>query len=148
MKRKHALAHMYAAFGYAKLSYCIRKRVGCVIIKDKAPIAYGWNGMPSGEDHCCEDEEGNTKPGLVHAEENALRKLWRSHDTTVNADVFVTVAPCLRCAEKLVDAGVSTVYYSEVYKSASGGGLGLEYLDRHGVYIEQITEEEILLTLG
>lgn len=137
MKEKHKHAHMHAAFGYAELSYCKRKQVGCVIVKDDTPIAIGYNGTPSGEENVCEDENGKTKPNVIHAEDNALRKLTRSHESSIGAHVFVTMAPCRRCAEKLRDARVAKVYYAEVYQ----GEDGLDYLNEHGIETELLQEE-------
>ena len=137
MKHKYALAHMKAAFIYAELSYCERKRVGCVIVKNDTPIAIGFNGTPSGEENCCE-EDGKSKPNVIHAEDNALRKLVRSHESSEGAVVFVTAAPCLRCAEKLTDARVKKVYYGEVYHGATSA-IGLEHLHKHGVETELLS---------
>lgn len=134
MKNKHARSHMKVAFNYAENSHCERKQVGCVIVKNDTPIAIGWNGTPEGEDNCCEDENGNTKPNVAHAEDNALRKLTRSTESAEGAYVFVTCAPCIRCAEKLKDAHVKKVYYAELYNSAIG--LGVEYLHKHGIETE------------
>ena len=135
MKKKHANAHMRAAYVYADLSYCKRKKVGCVIVKNNTPIAIGFNGTPSGEENNCEDEFGNSKPNVIHAEDNALRKLTRSHESSQGAIVFVTAAPCLRCAEKLTDAQVSKVYYAEVYHGATSA-IGLDHLHKHGIETE------------
>ena len=133
MKYQLKKAHMEAAFTYAKLSYCERKQVGCVIVKNDTPIAIGYNGTPSGEDNCCEGDDGKTLPNVVHAEDNALRKLIRSHESSVDSIVFITAAPCIRCAEKLKDAQVSEVYYAEIY----GGHIqGIEYLNKHGIKTE------------
>lgn len=136
MKLKHAQAHMKVAHIYAELSYCKRKKVGCVIVKNNTPIAIGYNGTPSGEDNSCE-ENGVTKPNVIHAEDNALRKLTRSHESSEGAIVFLTATPCLRCAEKLTDAGVSKVYYGEVYHGSSQG-IGLDHLHKHGIETEQL----------
>lgn len=142
MKHRHALAHMKAAHGYADLSYGQRAKVGCVIVKDDTPIAIGWNGMPPGEDNCCEytDEQGNlrTKPEVVHAEDNALRKLTRSHESAAGATAFVTLAPCLFCSQRLVDARISKVFYGEYYPTSQPG---IDYLLRHGVQVEQLKIE-------
>ena len=132
MKEKFVIAHMRAAFIYAELSSCARKQVGCVIVKNDTPIAIGYNGTPSGEDNCCEDENGLSKPNVIHAEDNALRKLQTSHESSVGAVVFLTAAPCQRCAEKLVDARVAKVFYAEVYHGATAP-MGLEYLERHQI---------------
>lgn len=134
MKKQHAISHMRAAFVYADNSYCCRKKVGCLIVKDGTPIAIGWNGTPSGEDNDCE-EDGMSKPNIIHAEDNALRKLVRSHESSVGADVFVTAAPCIRCAEKLADARVSKVYYAEIYHGATFE-CGLPHLQKRGIELE------------
>lgn len=145
---------MRVAFEYAKLSYCQRKKVGCVIVKNNTPIAIGYNGTPSGEDNCCEEEEKQqvilpngkietisvglkTKPLVIHAEDNALRKLTKSRESAEGSSVFVTTAPCLLCAARLVDAGVKEVFYAELYNNNEG----LEYLKKHNIYTEQITIE-------
>ena len=133
MKEKHKKAHMSAAFVYSELSYCRRKQVGCVIVKDNNPIAIGYNGTPSGEENCCEGEDGLTRPNVIHAEDNALRKLTKSHESSVGADVFITAAPCIRCAEKLKDAQVAKVYYAEIYR---GIVEGLDYLHKHKIETE------------
>lgn len=135
MKKKHALAHMRAAFVYAELSYCKRKQVGCVIVKNDTPIAIGYNGTPSGEENNCEGPNGLSKPNVIHAEDNALRKLVRSHESSEGAVVFVTAAPCERCAEKLTDARVAKVYYAEIYQGATAA-VGLDHLHKHSVETE------------
>ena len=118
MKEKFAIAHMKAAYVYAELSYCKRRQVGCIIVKNNSPIAVGYNGTPSGDINCCEGEDGLTLPSVVHAEDNALRKLTRSHHSAEGATVFVTTAPCGLCASRLVDAGVKRIYYGEIYRCA------------------------------
>ena len=136
MKDKYLRAHMGAAFNYADLSYCNRRHVGCVIVKNDTPIAIGYNGTPSGEDNNCEDENGLSKPNVIHAEDNALRKLQRSHESSVGAYVFVTTAPCIRCAEMLKDAQVKKVYYATEYR----GTEGIDYLAKHKIPTEQLTD--------
>ena len=127
---------MGADFNYADLSYCKRKHVGCVIVKNDTPLDIGYNGTPTGEENVCEDEHGLTKPNVYHAEDNALSKLQRSHESSIGADVFVTASPCIRCAEKLVNAKVAKVYYAEIYK----GTEGLEYLAKHKIPTEQLSD--------
>lgn len=138
MKQKHAEAHMKSAYVYAALSHSTRKHVGCVIVKNDTPIAIGWNGMAPGQDNCCEDENGKTKPDCIHAEDNALRKLIRSHESAVGATVFVTLAPCLLCSTRLVAAQIQTVYYCEYYPTSQPG---LDYLSRNGVTFQQFVLE-------
>lgn len=139
MKKRYAQSHMRAAFAYANNSFCHRKKVGCVIVKDGTPIAIGWNGTPSGENNECE-ENGVSKPNIIHAEDNALRKLVRSHESSIGATVFITAAPCIRCAEKLMDARVSKVYYAEVYHGATFE-CGLEKLVECGIETELLELE-------
>lgn len=119
MKYRQAVAHMKAAYVYAELSYCERRQVGCVIVKNNSIIAVGYNGTASGDENCCEDADGNTLPKVVHAEDNALRKLTRNNQSAEGATVFVTTAPCELCAPRIIDAGVKRVYYGEIYRCAA-----------------------------
>jgi len=131
MKEKYSNAHMRAAYAYANLSYCKRRQVGCVIVKDNTIIAIGYNGTNPGDENICEDEDGLTKPEVIHAEDNSLRKLIRSPHTAIDSTVFITTCPCLPCARRLVDAGVTTVYYDSDYKTTEGP----DYLRTHGVAV-------------
>lgn len=134
MKKEHARAHMRAAHVYADLSHCERKKVGCVIVKDGSIIAIGWNGTPSGECNICEISPDVTKPSVIHAEDNALRKLTRGHESAVGSTMFITLTPCILCAPRIVDAGVEKVVYDEIYRSTEG----LDYLQKRGIKIEHI----------
>lgn len=129
MKEKFINTFMKVAYLFAELSYCKRRKVGCVVVKNNSIISIGYNGTPSGEPNECEDEQGLTKTEVVHAEDNALRKLTRSHETAQGSSVFVTTAPCVLCATRIVDAGVTEVYYDEVYRNTDG----LDYLNKHGI---------------
>ena len=135
MKAREKILFMDMAFRVAEMSRCKRKQVGCVIVKNGTPIAIGWNGTPSGEDNNCEDTDGNSKPNVIHAEDNALRKLTRSNESAEGAIVFLTAAPCMRCAERLSDAKIEKLYYAELYVSGTHG-LGLDYLEKHGIEVE------------
>ena len=134
MKLKHAHAHMQAAYVYASLSYCIRRQVGCVIVKDDSIIAIGYNGTNPGEENICEDANGVSKPDVVHAEDNALRKLIRSPNNATDSIVFVTTCPCVGCAQRLVAANVKTVYYDTIYRNTEG----LDYLEKHDITVIQL----------
>jgi len=136
MKEKFAIAHMRAAYVYADLSYCERRKVGCVIVKDDSIIAIGYNGTPSGEENVCEDCNGDTKPETIHAEDNALRKLTKRPESADGGVMFVTTAPCKGCASRVVDAGIKKVYYVELYRNANG----VDYLKKHHVETEQLPE--------
>lgn len=95
--------------------------------------------MPAGENNCCEGADGKTLPEVIHAEDNALRKLIRSHESAVGATVFVTLAPCLPCSSRLIAAQISAVYYCEYYPTSQPG---IDYLKRNGVLVEQLSLEE------
>lgn len=119
MTRMH-VAHMRVAYVYAELSYAQRRKVGCVIVKDGAVIAIGYNGTPPGWDNTCEDDDGNTKAEVVHAEQNALDKLIRSGVSSKGAAVYITTMPCIDCAKRLIGATVESVYYAEKYRNDAG----------------------------
>lgn len=133
LKSKEITAHMQAAYVYSALSYCNRRQVGCVLVKGGSIISIGYNGTPPGEENNCEDCDGLTKSTVTHAEENALRKLIKRTESSVGCHVFITTSPCLHCAEKLVDADVSCVYYDEMYKSDEG----IRYLQNRGIKVIQ-----------
>ena len=138
MKPREVQLYMDIARRVAQMSRCTRRQVGCVIVKDKNIISFGWNGTPSGEDNDCEGHDGLTKPNVIHAEDNALRKLVTGNENSVGAVVFITTAPCIRCAEKLSDAKVAKVYYADEYKNAEG----IAHLhDRHDIEIELLEQE-------
>ncbi len=132
----HNVAHMVTAYVYSTLSYCKRKKVGCIIVNDHGNvIAIGYNGTPPGAKNCCEDEHGNTLPEVIHAEDNALRKLEKENKTAEGTTVFITMAPCLQCAKKLVNHKVKKVFFDEIYRSSDG----IEYLKDNNIEVEQIT---------
>ena len=136
MKTKFKKAHMSTAFIYAGLSHCLKRKVGCVVVKNDTVIAFGYCGTPSGEDNKCEDDNGITLPSVVHAEENAIRKLERDHQTAEGAAIFITKIPCINCATRIVDAGITEVYYNEW--SNSNSIEGMLHLANHGIYTEHI----------
>ena len=105
MKPKFKIAHMMAAQAYAGLSYAERRKVGCVIVKDETIIGIGYNGTPPGWDNQCETN-GVTKPEVLHAEQNALDKVIRGTISSVGASVFVTTAPCIECAKRILGVGI------------------------------------------
>lgn len=144
MKLRQLKAHMRAAYVYADLSYCVRKKVGFVIVKDDRIISVGYNGTPPGEDNCCEHtittDSGEsllvTNPNVIHAEVNALKKLEDSPETIDEHTMgFSTAAPCLQCAAKIVKDSLQIIYYDDIYRSAEG----IEYLLDHGVTVNQLT---------
>lgn len=134
MNERHKHAHMRAALVYGALSYAERRKVGCVIVKDETIVAIGYNGTPPGWDNCCEGADGKTLPEVLHAEQNALDKLVRSSASSLGADVFVTAAPCVECAKRLLGARVNAVYYADAYRNDDG----LNLLKRAGIITERI----------
>ena len=143
MKNKFIDAHMKAAQVYAELSTAKRLQVGCVIVKDNTIIGIGYNGMPSGWDNVCEtvkfkDFTGTvlmkSKPEVLHAETNAIAKVSRSNNSTDNADLFVTHAPCLECAKLIYQAGIKSVFYRDTYRSEDG----IKFLQKCNVEVKQI----------
>ena len=143
MKEKYVKAHMRAAQVYAELSTAERLQVGCVIVKDNTIIGIGYNGMPSGWDNVCEtvkfkDFTGTvlmkSKPEVLHAETNAIAKVSRSSNSTDNADLFVTHAPCLECAKLIYQSGIKSVFYRDTYRSEDG----IQFLQKCNVEVKQI----------
>jgi len=136
MKEKFINAHIEVAEVYSKLSSCERLQVGCVIVKDDTIIGIGYNGTPKGDDNCCEDDNGYTKPDVIHAEINALMKVARSTNSTENSSIFITHSPCIECAKAIKQAGISSVYYKNTYRSDDG----INFLKTRGVAIIKIGE--------
>lgn len=142
MKNKFVEAHMKVAEVYSQLSSAKRLKVGCVVIKRDTVIGIGYNGMPSGWDNDCEekvwDKTGDytlkTKPEVIHAEINCLSKISRSTNSSENADMFITHAPCIECAKAIFQSGIRKIFYRNDYRDDSG----LKFLNKCGVEIEKI----------
>jgi dCMP deaminase len=129
------LAHLDAAAIYAKrLSRCNRLQVCCLFVRGRSIVARGINGMPSGCENNCEDEAGNSKPDVQHAEENAILHAARYGISLASCTVYLTHAPCARCAAKLCDLWVSRVVYRDVYRDMAG----VEYLRNRGIECKQL----------
>ncbi len=129
------LRYIRMASIWAENSYCSRRKVGALIIKDKMIISDGYNGTPSGFENICEDENNVTKPYVLHAEANAITKIARSNNSSDGATMYVTASPCIECAKLIIQAGIKRVVYSEKYRLEDG----IELLKRAGidvVYIE------------
>lgn len=105
---------------WAENSYCIRRKVGALIVKDKMIISDGYNGTPSGFENSCEDENNLTKPYVLHAEANAITKIACSNNSSKDATLYVTAAPCIECAKLIIQAGIKRVVYSEPYRIEDG----------------------------
>jgi dCMP deaminase len=136
MKSKYIDAFMDTAERFGKLSSCNRLHVGAIIVKDGRIISIGYNGMPSGWDNCCEDEEGKTKPEVLHAESNAIAKLARSPESGVDATIFVTHQPCIDCAKLIYQSGITNVYYKNPYRNEDG----VKFLLRSGIKVTKYNE--------
>ncbi len=105
---------------WSENSYCRRRRVGALIVKDKMIISDGYNGTPSGFENICEDDDNLTKPYVLHAEANAITKIARSHNNSEGATLYVTASPCIECAKLIIQAGIKRVVYSEQYRLDDG----------------------------
>ncbi len=122
---------------WAENSYCIRRKVGALIVKDKMIISDGYNGTPSGFENICEDENHVTKPYVLHAEANAITKIARSNNSSDGATLYVTAAPCIECAKLMIQAGIRRVVYSEKYRLEDG----LDLMKRAGIDIVYLQPE-------
>ena len=119
---------------WSKLSYCKRRQVGALIVKDKMIISDGYNGTPSGFENICEDDEGYTKWYVLHAEANAIAKVSGSTQSTDGATLYITLSPCRECSKLIFQSGIIRVVYHEQYKDKSG----LDFLERAGVDVLHI----------
>src|SRR5690554_7518365 len=122
----------------SKLSYCKRKQVGALIVKDKMIISDGYNGTPTGFENYCEDEEGYTKWYVLHAEANAILKVASSTNSAAGATLYITLSPCKECSKLIHQAGITRVVYNDKYRDTSG----LEFLEKAGVDIKHIEQLE------
>lgn len=116
---------------WAKNSYCKRRQVGALIVKDKMIISDGFNGTPSGFENICEDETGKTKPYVLHAEANAITKVSKSNNSSDGSTLYVTSAPCMECSKLIIQAGIKRVVYCDDYRVTEG----LDLLNRAGIEI-------------
>jgi dCMP deaminase len=115
-------------------SYCERRKVGALIVKNKMIISDGYNGTPAGFENVCEDESGSTKPYVLHAEANAITKVAKSHNSSENATLYVTTSPCMECSKLIIQAGIKRVVYDEEYRITDG----LDLLRRAGIELVRI----------
>lgn len=118
---------------WAKNSYCTRRQVGAILVKDRMIISDGYNGTPSGFENVCEDENGVTKPYVLHAEANAITKVAKSSNSSEGATLYITDSPCLECAKLIIQAGIARVVYAREYRISDGADL----LRRAGIQVEK-----------
>ena len=136
MDKQEALDRRYLRMAriWAENSYCTRRKVGALLVKDKMIISDGYNGTPSGFENVCELEDGTTKPYVLHAEANAITKVAKSGNSSLGATLYVTASPCLECAKLIIQSGIKRVVYSEKYRLDDGLKL-LERADIETVFI-------------
>lgn len=122
---------------WAENSYCERRKVGCLLVKDNMIISDGFNGTPAGFENVCEDENGATKPYVLHAEANAITKVARSNNSSEDSTLYITASPCLECSKLIIQAGIRRVVFNDLYRLTDG----IDLLRRAGVecvHIEHI----------
>ena len=134
------MRYMRMANIWAENSYCQRRKVGALIVKDQMIISDGYNGTPAGFENICENEEGFTKPYVLHAEANAITKIARSNNNSAGATMYVTASPCIECAKLIIQAGIKRVVYGEKYRLTDG----IDLLERAGIEVVylQVTNSE------
>lgn len=135
---KYDKAYLRIAKEWSRLSYCKRKQVGAIIVKDRMIISDGYNGTPSGFENCCEDDEGYTKWYVLHAEANAILKVAGSTQSCEGATLYITLSPCKECSKLIHQSGIKRVVYLEGYKDDSG----LDFLRKACVKVDHIQELE------
>ncbi|MBR6347291.1 MAG: dCMP deaminase family protein [Bacteroidales bacterium] len=119
-------------------SYCKRRRVGALLVKDRMIISDGYNGTPSGFENICEDEDGVTKPYVLHAEANAITKVAKSGNSSQGATLYVTASPCVECSKLIIQAGIKRVVYRDEYRLTDG----IDLLRRAGIEVERVDTDE------
>ena len=135
-RNKYDKAYLRIAKEWSLLSYCKRKQVGAIIVKDRMIISDGYNGTPSGFENCCEDDEGYTKWYVFHAEANAISKVARSTQSCEGATLYITLSPCKDCSKLIHQSGIKRVVYYQGYKDEEG----LDFLTKAGVEVEHIAD--------
>ena len=121
---------------WSENSYCIRRKVGALLVKDKMIISDGYNGTPAGFENVCEDENNLTKSYVLHAEANAITKVARSNNSSEGATLYITASPCIECAKLIIQSGIKRVVYSEHYRLEDG----LDLLKRAGIEVIKVID--------
>ena len=125
---------MQMALIWAQNSYCKRRQVGAILVKDQMIISDGYNGTPSGFENNCEDDNNTSLPYVLHAEANAITKVARSSNNSEGATLYVTASPCIECAKLIIQAGIKRVVYNEEYRITDG----IDLLRKAGIVVERI----------
>ena len=135
-QKKYDIAYLKMAKEWAKLSYCHRRQVGALIVKDKMIISDGYNGTPTGFENICEDEENNTKWYVLHAEANAIMKVAASTQSCEGATLYITLSPCRECSKLIFQSGIKRLVYIVEYKDKTG----IDFLKKSGLEIVHIPD--------
>ncbi len=133
---KYDKAYLRMASEWGKLSYCERKKVGAIIVKDRMIISDGYNGTPTGFENFCEDDEGYTKWYVLHAEANAISKVASSTQSCKGGTLYITLSPCKECSKLIHQAGIVRVVFSKAYKDRSG----INFLEKAGIDVKHVSE--------
>jgi dCMP deaminase len=129
--RQFDRSYLDMAAVWAKNSYCTRRQVGAILVKDRMIISDGYNGTPSGFENVCEDENGVTKPYVLHAEANAITKVAKSNNSSLGATLYITDSPCMECAKLIIQSGIARVVYEREYRITDG----IDLLRRAGIEV-------------
>ena len=132
------LRYLRMARIWAENSYCVRRKVGALVVKDKMIISDGYNGTPSGFENMCEDDNNVTKPYVLHAEANAITKLARSSNNSDGSTLYVTAAPCIECSKLIIQSGIKRVVYGEKYRLEEG----IELLRKANIEVIYLNPEQ------
>ena len=133
-QKKYDIAYLKMALEWSKLSYCKRRQVGALIVKDRMIISDGYNGTPTGFENICEDDENYTKWYVLHAEANAIMKVSASTQSSKGATLYITLSPCRECSKLIFQSGIRRLVYNKEYKDTSG----VDFLKKSGIDITYI----------
>ena len=137
-REKYDKAYLRMAQEWAKLSYCDRKKVGAIIVKDNMIISDGYNGTPSGYENCCENEYGETEWYVLHAEANAILKVAKSTQSALGSTLYITLSPCKECSKLIIQSGIKRVVFKNKYKDTAG----IDFLRTYGIETSHIEDIE------
>ena len=137
-QNKFDKSYLEMAFVWAKNSYCERRKVGALIVKDRMIISDGYNGTPAGFENVCEEKNNTTKPYVLHAEANAITKVAKSNNSSDGATLYVTDSPCMECSKLIIQSGIKRVVYAREYRITDG----LDLLKRAGIELVKLNFEE------
>lgn len=140
MDKQQRRDHLYMKMArtWAENSYCVRRKVGALMVKNQMIISDGFNGTPSGFENVCEDENNVSKPYVLHAEANAITKVARSNNSSDGATIYITASPCMECSKLIIQAGIKRVVYGENYRIMDG----VELLKRAGIEVVYMPFED------